>query len=172
MKKALVVIPLCTLLLLGLSCGLRELSRENAQREWEALMQTLLPGSEHFTEETVEDDTILRVFRGDTGYVLETCTPGYAGNITMAIGISNRGTVTGLQIRDMSETWGLGARAIRDRAFLSQLLNTGGNAQVGENVDSLAGATVTSRAIVRSVNGAVHWVTGVDTDSGATGWGG
>lgn len=172
MKKALVVIPLCTLVLLGMNCGLRKLSRANAQREWDALMQTLLPGSEHFTEETVEDDTIRRIFRGDTGYVLETCTPGYAGNITMAIGISNRGTVTGLQIRDMSETWGLGAKALRNSDFLSQFLNTGGNAQVGENVDALAGATVTSRAIARSVNGALHWVTGVDTDSGATAWGG
>jgi len=36
----------------------------------------------------------------------------------------------------------------------------------------LSGATVTSKAIVRSVNSAVAVVTGVDTNSGATSWGG
>jgi Na+-translocating ferredoxin:NAD+ oxidoreductase RnfG subunit len=43
---------------------------------------------------------------------------------------------------------------------------------VGTNVDAITGATVTSKAVVRSVNSAVAFVTGADTDSGATSWGG
>jgi len=39
-------------------------------------------------------------------------------------------------------------------------------------IDALTGATVTSKAIVRAVNSAVAYVTGADTVSAATSWGG
>ena len=44
--------------------------------------------------------------------------------------------------------------------------------QIGAGVDAISGATVTSRAIARSVNSAVAYVTGADIDSGSTSWGG
>ena len=67
---------------------------------------------------------------------------------------------------------GLGAKALTDHRFLSQMLNTSGEAEVGTNVDAISGATVTSKAVVRSVNSAVAFVTGADVSSGATSWGG
>ena len=72
----------------------------------------------------------------------------------------------------MEETFGLGAEALSDWKFLSQFLRTEGDATVGENIDAISGATVTSKAITRSVNSAVAFVTGSDVDSGATSWGG
>ena len=39
-------------------------------------------------------------------------------------------------------------------------------------VDAITGATVTSKAIARSVNSAVAYVTGADVASAATSWGG
>ena len=39
-------------------------------------------------------------------------------------------------------------------------------------VDGITGATVTSKAVARSVNSAVAYVTGADAVSGATSWGG
>ena len=101
-----------------------------------------------------------------------TQTRGYAGDIVMLVGVSNDGKVTGLQVRQMSETWGLGYEAMTDADFLKQFLNTQGDAQIGENVDAITGATVTSKAVARSVNSAVAFVTGADADSGATSWGG
>ena len=47
-----------------------------------------------------------------------------------------------------------------------------GDAEIGTNVDAISGATVTSKAIARSVNSAVGFVTGADTSSAATSWGG
>ena len=158
-------------------------------------MQTILPGSSNFIQEeyTGEDANIRSVYKGETGYVVETVTYGYAGNITMLIGVSNEGTVTGLQIRDMQETHGLGAEALWDWEFLAQFLNTTGNVAIGTDgvdafsgatgtasaasgeevcVDALTGATVTSKAIARSVNSAVGFVTGADAVSEATSWGG
>ena len=103
---------------------------------------------------------------------MDTVTYGYAGNITMLIGVASEGNVTGLQVRNMQETYGLGAEALSDWEFLAQFLRTEGDAEIGTNVDAITGATVTSKAIARSVNSAVGFVTGADTSSSATSWGG
>lgn len=170
--------------------GIRQ---ERDAAELTAKMQTILPGSENFTPEeyTGEDANIRGVYKGETGYVVQTVTYGYAGNITMLIGVSNEGAVTGLQIRQMQETYGLGAQALTDWEFLAQFLNTTGNVAIATSgadafsgatgtadaeaetyVDAISGATVTSKAIARSVNSAVGFVTGADTATAATSWGG
>lgn len=178
MKKS-VFVPILTILcaavlLFGLNFGLKGVAEANAQKEMLTMMQALLPDSKDFTEEayTGEDTNIRAVFKAENGYVIETATAGYAGEITMLIGVSNDGAVTGLVVRDMSETIGLGANALNDHEFLAQFLNTSGEAAVGTNVDAISGATVTSKAITRCVNSAVAFVTGADTGSGATSWGG
>ena len=174
----------------NLSAGYRQ---ARIEEELTAKMQTILPGSVNFTQEeyTGEDANIRAVYKGETGYVVNTVTYGYAGNITMLIGVSNEGKVTGLQVREMQETHGLGGEALWNWEFLAQFLNTSGNVAIatsgvdafsgasGETgteaetyVDALTGATVTSKAVVRCVNAAVAYVTGADTESAATSWGG
>lgn len=173
MKKILIPalsILLATALLFGLSLGLKGVAEKNAEAEKLELMQNLLPGSETFTLQTDTEDheRIRTAYKSDAGYVVETVTGGYAGQIVMLIGINNEGKVTGLVVRDMNETLSLGREALNDHHFLSQFLNSSEEFKVGENVDALSGATVTSRAIATAVNAAVSYVTGVDTDSGAT----
>lgn len=186
------IVLACAILLAGynLSAGYRQ---ARIEEELTAKMQTILPGSAAFVREeyTGGDVNIRAVYKGETGYVVNTVTYGYAGNITMLIGVSNEGKVTGLQIRDMQETHGLGGEALWDWEFLAQFLNTTGNvaiatagadafsAATGESgaeaevyVDALTGATVTSKAIARSVNSAVSFVTGADAATEATSWGG
>lgn len=179
MKNRAIFLPViailaAALILFGANAGLSALREEKAQAELTARMQTILPGSAEFAEEeyTGEDENIHKVYKADNGYVIETCTNGYAGSITMLVGVNNDGVVTGLQIRDMHETIGLGSRALNDADFLVQLVNTAGDLAVGENVDAISGATVTSKAIVRSVNSASAFVTGADVTSSATTWGG
>lgn len=196
MKK--ILFPLLSVLLIavvlfGASWALRGVAQANAQKEHIRLLQTVLPGSKTFTLETYtgEDANIHSVHKGETGFVIETRTKGYAGEIAMLIGVSNEGKVTGLTVLSMSETLGLGANALTDHVFLAQFLNTGGDVaiQTGDAdafsgatgsagsedstyVDGITGATVTSKAIARSINSAVAYVTGADADSGATSWGG
>ena len=202
MKKT-VFLPLVTVLLaaailLGLSFGLKGITEANYQKVHQQLMQTLLPGSTEFTPVPYsgEDANIRSVHKGETGFVIETATYGYAGEITMLIGVSKEGKVTGLTVINMQETFGLGSNALTDEDFLKQFLNTDGNIAVGVQadafssatgesnaetdssaeadtyVDAISGATVTSKAIVRCVNSAVAYVTGADVSSGATSWGG
>jgi electron transport complex protein RnfG len=178
MKKTflmpLLALVLAAAVLLGLTFGLKGVASANAQKEHLYMMQTILPGSENFTVEpyTGEDANIRSVHKGETGFVIETATQGYADEIVMLIGVSNDGKVKGLVVREIHETHGLGNKALTDWKYLSQYLNTQGDAQIGEGVDAITGATVTSKAITRCINSAVGFVTGADTNSGATSWGG
>ena len=170
----IVSVIVAALVLLGLYNGLLQLRQDNRDAELQAKMETLLPGSTTFTEEeyTGDDANIACVYKGETGYVIGTLTQGYAGPIGMLIGVSEDGYVTGLQVRSMEETFGLGAEALTDWQFLAQFLRNEGDAEIGTNIDAITGATVTSKAIARSVNSAVAFVTGADISSGATSWGG
>ena len=197
MKKSILIpilaIALCAALLLVANAFLGAVYRINWQSYHVEDMKTLLPGSENFVVEPYsgDDANILSVHKGETGYVIETQTYGYAGNITMLVAVSNEGKVVGLVVRNQSETLGLGAKSLYDHEFLAQFLNkTGsfaagapgadafsgatGEAATGEEtyVDAITGATVTSKAIARCVNSAIAYVTGADVESGATSWGG
>ena len=178
MKKSLIfailAIILAAGLLFGLSKGLENTAWKNAEKEQTRIFKLLCPGSTEFTEDpyTGDDSTVSKVYKGETGFVVETVTQGYADSITLWVGVSTEGKVTGLTVKEMHETCGLGQTALNDHEFLLQFLNTDGSAAVGEGVDAISGATVTSKAIARCVNSAVAVVTGADVDSGATSWGG
>ena len=198
MKKAIfipAIVILCAIgILFGLTFGLQKIGAANAEAEHLKIMQTLLPGSSDFILEpyTGEDANIRSVHKAENAFVIETVTRGYADDITMFIGVSSDGKVTGLVVYEAHETFGLGNEALTDHVFLSQFLNSAGTFAVATNgadafsgatgeaeasgntvdVDGITGATVTSKAIVRCVNSAVGYVTGADTSSGATSWGG
>ena len=186
---------LAVVILLGVSFGLKGVAEEKAQSEHLRLLRTVLPDSENFVVEPYagDDANIVSVHKGENGFVVETCTYGYAGDITMYVGVSNEGKVTGLVVNAMSETPGLGGEALTDHVFLAQFLNQSGSFAVathgadafsgatgetetaaGEEieVDAITGATVTSKAVARSVSSAVAYVTGADVASSATTWGG
>ena len=194
MKKPIIALILASVLLLGLCVGLDGMAMKNAEAYHLQLMQTVLPGAEEFTVEPYsgEDANIRSVHKSDIGFVVETSTYGYAGEITMLVGVSNAGKVTGLVVTQAHETIGLGCNALTDHEFLAQFLNSAGAFEVatsgadafsgatgeaapeGETVavDAITGATVTSKAVVRCVNSAVGFVTGADVATEATSWGG
>ena len=195
MKKPIIALILAAVLLFGLCLGLDGMAVKNAEAYHLKLMQTLLPGSETFEVEPYagEDANIRSVHKSDIGFVVETSTYGYAGDITMLVGVNNAGKVTGVVVQKAHETFGLGGKALTDHVFLSQFLNKTGSFEVattGEDafsgataeaetaegeaigVDAITGATVTSKAIVRCVNSAVAFVTGADAATEATSWGG
>ena len=198
MKKDILLpiltIALAALVLFGAAFGLKGVAAENAQAEHLKLMQTLLPGSETFTAEAYagDDANIRSVHKGENGFVIETVTYGYAGEITMFVGVSNEGKVTGLVVREAHETYGLGSRILNEETFLAQFLNQSGSFEIathgadafssatGETtaegeavqVDGISGATVSSKAVARCVSSAVGFVTGADVASSATTWGG
>ena len=177
MKKILIpILVLCIAagLLLGVRFGLRASAEKAETAERQRTMELLLPGGLTFAEEAYggEDENIRAVYKGETGYVIETVTDGYVGPIKLWVGVDEHGAVTGVMVRDMGETSGLGRRATTDPDFLAGFIGTKGDLTVGENVDAITGATVTSKAITKGINSASAFVTGADVSSGATTWGG
>ena len=193
MKRVVIAILAAALILLAATFGLNGIAAKRAQEEHLWLMRTLLADeAATFQVEPYagEDETIRSVHKSTFGYVIETVTRGYADEMTVVVGVSNDGRVTGLVVLDAHETLGLGSKALTDHVFLSQFLNksgtftignadafsgaTGEAADAGEEVwvDGITGATVTSKAVARCVTSAVAYVTGTDAASAATSWGG
>ncbi len=194
MKRLITVILVLAIVLFAASWGLRGLGAKTAQDQHLWLMQTLLPGSETFTLEPYsgEDGNIVCVHRAENGYLVETKTRGYADDMTMLVAVNFAGEVQGLVVLEAHETLGLGSKALPDHVLLSQFLNKTGAFTIGSAgadafsgataegesageevyVDGISGATVTSKAVARSVNSAVAFATGADAVSAATEWGG
>ena len=195
MKKPIIALILAAALLLGLCLGLDGIAAANAEKTHLTLMQTVLPGATEFPLEPYSGEAanIRSVHKADIGFAVETVTYGYAGEITMLIGVNNAGKVTGLVVEKAHETFGLGGKALTDHEFLAQFLNKTGSFEVetqgadafsgataeaepaeGEAVseDAITGATVPSTADVRCINSAVSFVTGADVPPEATSWGG
>jgi electron transport complex protein RnfG len=146
MKKPILAIALAALILFGASFGLQGIAAKNAQAKHLELLQTVLPDAKEFTVEPYsgEDANILSVHKSDLGFVVEASTYGYAGEITMLIGVNNAGKVTGLVVTEAHETFGLGSNALTDHVFLSQFLNQSGTFAVathGDEADAFSSAT-------------------------------
>ena len=175
-KKALIMpivaIVVSAVILFAAGAGTKANAQANYEKELNELMLALLPGSTSFAEEAYEgeDANIKAVYRADNGCVIMTSTYGYASELVMLIAVDNDGDVKGLVVRETTDTLGLGAEALSDTEFLAQFLWTE-EPEIGTNVDGITGATVTSKAIVRSVNSAVGFMTGVDATTSASTWG-
>ena len=159
--------------LLGASAVLRPMAEEREAAAHGEIMGYMLPTRPAaFTEEPYdgEDESIRRVFKAEGGYVVEVETAGYVGPMILWVGVTNDGQVSGVTVRDHRETFGLGRGAQTEWPFLIQFLGTAGEAAVGDGIDALTGATVTSKAVTRAVNSAAAFVTGADVSSGATEW--
>ena len=171
----IMAIVLAAVVLFGGKAVLSAKAEANVEIVRNKIMTALLPGSTSFAPEefdAAENTAIKSVYKAENGYVIESTAYGYNGDIVLMVGVSNEGTVTGVTVKDLQETRGLGADALTNVPFLAQFLLTGGDAEIGTNVDALTGATVSSKAVTKAINSAVGYVTGADTSSAATEWGG
>ncbi len=88
------------------------------------------------------------------GTAVEETEQGFGGNVTVKATLDGK-TVKALTIDTPDETPGLGQRA-SEEAFTSQFIGKEGPFTYGENgIDALAGATVTSDAVLKALNRAV-----------------
>ena len=114
------------------------------------------------------------------GLLMTVTTPeGYGGDITLTCGVKADGTLTGISFLTLAETAGLGMKAQEDD-FRGQFENKqtdrfalmkGGAAVVDGNepVDVISNATITSKAVVNAVNGALEFAGGI-LDEGLEGY--
>ncbi len=119
-----------------------------------------------FNASTLDEVCIAKDASGKAiGYVMTiTSNAGYGGDIKFSLGIKADGTLTKIEILQISETKGLGSRATEDE-FKGQFseVNTdsftlikNGQEKAGDfEINAISGATVTSTAVTETVNAAL-----------------
>ena len=98
------------------------------------------------------------------GYVISVLTKeGYAGDISLSMGVDMEGNVLGVQILSHGESPGLGANAAND-SFLNQYIGKSGEMQVvkteaqgDQEIQAITGATITSEAVTRAVSAGLYF---------------
>lgn len=94
---------------------------------------------------------------GETlGYCVNVISNGFGGEISMIVGISGDGLITGVKVVNHTETAGVGERIISNGSILSQFVNASANSIT--SVSTITGATVTSKAIIDGVQKALSAV--------------
>lgn len=79
---------------------------------------------------------------------------GYGGPIRMAVGLDRNGKVVGVTIVSMAETPGLGSKVVDDKSFLPRF-NGLDSADAAKKVDTITGATKSSRGVRKGVEAAL-----------------
>ena len=99
------------------------------------------------------------------GYCIEVQSQGFGGPITMTVGVDLNGAVTGVAVNSHSETNREGTEAMTPEALERYVGRSGTIRSSGNNsVDSVSGATATSKAITAGVNRALHIVANLSTE--------
>lgn len=131
------------------------------QEKADAAKMEVLPGFDSFEETAFTgNDKVKAVYLpvgGDgSAYVVEVAVAGFGGDIAMMVGVKE-GTVCGVSIVSQTETAGLGAVAADDNkgvAFRGQFAGKAESMEIGD-IDTITGATITSKAVMDGVNAAL-----------------
>lgn len=85
------------------------------------------------------------------GYCLGVSGNGFGGEIQLMIGYDKAGAILGIRAIANVETTGFSKADKRD-AYLAQYEGKSGTLEMGRDVDAIAGATVSSKAVLAAVN--------------------
>ena len=104
---------------------------------------------------------ILEVYEANngTGYVFTALDKGFGGKLTVMVGISKSGEVTGVKVTGHAETPGLGTKAMTPdylAQYSGQIAVTRSDEADKTQIDAVTGATVTSNAVFRAVETALE----------------
>ena len=160
----LLVAAVVALVLGGVNALTAETIENNDRVKVENAMKAVLPADsyEQFAAEDVPAGLDALYAAEGGGWVAQVTESGSQGNVTMMVGVSADLTCTGVSITSSSETAGLGAIASQQSekgdAFRSQFVGLTSPVAVdkdGGQIDSISGATITSRAVSTGVTAAL-----------------
>lgn len=100
---------------------------------------------------------------GNAGYAFKVVASGSQGNIELIVGVDADNAVMGVSVVSHKETAGIGSRVMENSALPSGVgaldqfvgLSGAGSLAVGQNVDAVSGATVSSKGVTKAVNAAL-----------------
>ncbi len=176
MKAKEILIPTLTLLIIALVTSVLLVATDGLTKDKIAALQeqanrearqAVLPEADDFIERgLIVGDLEYTFFEAanGAGYVFSTEAKGYGGAVVVMTGITADGQVAGVKITEQNETPGLGQKAL-DVSFTDQykeavpsegFVVTKQGKTVPEEINALAGATITTSAVTNSVNEAIE----------------
>ncbi len=168
MGTTLMVVGLVAAVGLGLTYSVTRDKIEAYDREVEAKAAVAaLPGVNSISELEEERDLarkaakevpgVEKVFTSDKGYIFKINTKGYGGPLMLAVGINKDGEVVGVSVISNRETMGLGSKVLEeDNLARFEGKTSKDPLEVGEDVQAVTGATITSKAVALQVKKALQ----------------
>ena len=130
--------------------------KHNRQQRLKNAVFKVIPGIDSYSRINIEQD----IFKGSAdgvivGYAVLSEGVGFQGNIGIIVGFDKEiKFITGVSILESVETPGLGGK-IREDDFLNQFKNLLIPADKKIVVDTITGATISSRAVEKIINNAI-----------------
>ena len=149
--------------LAGVNAITKDAIAANQEKKTQDALALVLPdaGNLQKQELTADAGIVSEVYTDGQSYAVKVLPSGFDGTITMMVGIAD-GKVTGISVISHTETPGLGAVAAaqnaKGEAFRSQFVGQEGTLSIGNQIDAMSGATITSTAVVTGVNVALNYV--------------
>ena len=104
------------------------------------------------------DESVKAIGKDENGnHAVYLSIKGYAGNgsIEMVVAVNSENQVIGVQIISNKDTPGLGTK-VNDTDFLDSFTEKSADSISTENIDTIAGATISSKAVIEGVNTALQ----------------
>ena len=149
--------------LAGVNAITKDAIAANQEKKTQDALALVLPdaGNLQKQELTADAGIVSEVYTDGQSYAVKVLPSGFDGTITMMVGIADA-KVTGISVISHTETPGLGAVAAaqnaKGEAFRSQFVGQEGTLSIGNQIDAMSGATITSTAVVTGVNAALSYV--------------
>ena len=149
--------------LAGVNAITKDAIAANQEKKTQDALAVVLPAAGNLQKLELTGDTgiVSEVYSDGESYAVKVLPGGFDGEITMMVGIS-QGKITGISVISHTETPGLGAVAAaqnaKGEAFRGQFVGQSGELVIGDQIDAMSGATITSTAVVSGVNAALAYV--------------
>ena len=159
----LVITGLVAAALAGVNAITKDAIAANQAKKTQDALAVVLPDAGDLQPVALSGDTgiVSEVYTDGESFAVKVLPGGFDGEITMMVGIVE-GKVSGISVISHTETPGLGAVAAaqnaKGEAFRGQFVGQGGELAIGEQIDAMSGATITSTAVVTGVNAALNYV--------------
>jgi electron transport complex protein RnfG len=149
--------------LAGVNMITKDKIAEIQNQKIEKAIQEVIPNAQDVQQLPLSGDAgiVQAVYTANGSYALQVAPGGFDGEVIMMVGISE-GKVAGISVISHTETPGLGAVAAaqnaKGEAFRGQFVGQEGTLAIGDQIDAMSGATITSTAVVTGVNAALEYV--------------
>ena len=149
--------------LAGVNTITKDAIAANQEKKTQDALAVVLPDAGNLEKVALSGDAgiVSEVYTDGASYAVKVLPGGFDGEITMMVGIAD-GKITGISVISHTETPGLGAVAAaqnaKGEAFRGQFVGQSGELAVGDQIDAMSGATITSNAVVTGVNAALSYV--------------